>query len=194
MLSPAAHSRSLSSCFCETCRMPMPLRLSPCVALGWNGQSRHTHGTWLQDCCFVRKSGKMRVSLPAGNFCFDFQLPLFYGPLSPHQHPLPCSLLFFLFSVYILASISTSWCDVYSSNECRVTWLVAGIDPPVITLLLSPSLTNPAALWHSVSLTLMACLHLALYCAFPTLIWVFFAPIPDEFCKIWTAISLKYSF
>lgn len=58
-------------------------------------------------------------SLPDGNFCFDFQLSLFYGPLSPHQDPLPSSLLFFLFSFYLLASISASWCDVDCSNECR---------------------------------------------------------------------------
>lgn len=110
MLCPAAPSTSLPSCFCET--RGMPWRLSPCVVLGeW---AEHTH-TWNVSAGLQAKCGFTSV----GNFCFGFQLSLLYGPLSPHQDPVPSSLLFFLFSFYILASNSTSWCDVYCSNGCR---------------------------------------------------------------------------
>lgn len=118
----------------------------------------------------------------AGNCCFDFQLSLFYGPLSPHQDPLPSSLLFFLFSFYVLAPISVSWCDAYCSNECRESraWW------QVLTLLSSLCCCPPARqtqlfCWQSVSLTLMVCLSLALWCASPTLIWVFLpAPLMNS--------------
>lgn len=87
------------------------------AGVGWAEQ---TH-TWNKTAglLFCQEIRQNEGSLPVGNFCFDFQLSLFYGLFSPHQDPLPSSLLFFLFSFYILASISASWCDVYSSNECR---------------------------------------------------------------------------
>lgn len=122
----------------------------------------HT-GNMTAGLLFCQEIRQNEGSLPVGNFCFDFHLSLFSGPLSPHQDPLPSSLLFFLFPFYILASISASWCDVYCSNECgesRGWW-------QVLTLLSSLCCCPPAwqtqlFCWHSVSLTLMVCLRLAL--------------------------------
>lgn len=114
----------------------------------WGGMGRADTHTWNRTAglLFCQEIRQNEGSLPAGNFCFDFQLSLFYGlfplirilsqaPFCFSSSPSTFWLLFQLPGVMFIAVMNAG-----------VTWLVAGIDPPVTTLLLSPSLTNPAAL------------------------------------------------
>lgn len=48
--------------------------------LGCNGQSRHTRGTWLQDCCFVRKPGKTRLHFQEETAALTSSCPCFMDP------------------------------------------------------------------------------------------------------------------
>lgn len=75
-----------------------------------------------------------------------------------------------------------------------VTCLVAGTDPPVVTLLLSPSLTNPAVLLAVCEPDTDGLSQFGSVVCFSYSNLGVFVTTPDEFCKIWTAISLKYCF
>lgn len=83
--------------------------------------AEHTHTHLEQDCRTVVLSGNQAKWGFASSRKLLLWLPavLVLCTFPPHQDPLPSSILFFLFSFYILASISASWSDVYSSNECR---------------------------------------------------------------------------
>lgn len=48
--------------------------------LGCNGQSRHTRGTWLHDCCFVRKPGKTRLHFQQETAALTSSCPCFMDP------------------------------------------------------------------------------------------------------------------
>lgn len=136
---------------------------------------------------FLRKPGKRRNLTSSRKILqltsYTLASPILIANFSPpQQNSLSHSVLFSL-SSYILAVL-----------------LFLGVT--LITLINSGSqmaggryhpIPRCHGLW-SAYLARIVLLNSTPYCLFATLIGVFFTTIPNEFCKIWNTISLKYVF